>query len=201
MMKKLALSFVVLLSGCAVFDGGNVPNATLSPAENGVQKPTLSYSSTSFSGLATVDKSPEATQTIIENELISQLEESDYFNSIAKKDDTADITLDVKLTNTGDPAAMIPALITGLSLYTIPSWATDNFDLVATAKRKDGLEKEYVLADSTTIVQWLPMIVAFPFNNFSVVPDVRKNMYRKVLSDMKADGFFDYSASAGTQIK
>lgn len=191
MIKNLAFSLVLLLSGCAVFDGGNVPHATLSPADNDAKKPTLSYSSTSFSGLSTVDKSPEATQAIIEKELISQLEESNYFNSITKKDETADITLDVKLTNSGNPAALVPAVITGLSLYTIPSWATDNFDLVATAKRKDGLEKEYVLADSTTIVQWLPMIVAFPFNNFSVVPDVRKNMYRKVLSDMKSDGFFD----------
>lgn len=191
MLKKFVVGLVIVLSGCAVFNGGNVPHTTLSELENSTVKPTLSYSSTALGGLTSTGKLPEATQAIIEKELLSQLNGSDYFENISKQNNTADINLDIKITNTANPAAMIPAFITGLSFYTIPSWATDNFNLVATAERKDGLKKEYVLADSTTIVQWLPMILVFPFKNFSEIPDVRINMYRKVLSDMKADGFFD----------
>jgi|TARA_B110000238_G_C15961374_1_gene367541 hypothetical protein len=196
MIKILTVVLVLAISGCAVFDGGQVPKTTLTAYEdNGHSKPSVSYSSIAMGGLSSVKEMPEAAQSVIEGELLSVLESSEYFGRISKKDESADININMTLTNSGNPAAMIPAFITGFSLYTIPSWATDNFDLVAKVERKDGLKKEYILADSTTIVQWLPMIFVFPAKNFSVVPDVRKNMYKKVLSDMKEDGFFDNKAT------
>lgn len=180
-----------MLSGCAVFDGEQIPKTTLAPYSGPAEsKPSVAYSSTAMGGLSSTKELPEIAQNMIEGELLSVLESSDYFSRISKKDGDADIVIDVKMTNSGNPAAMIPAFITGFSLYTIPSWATDNFDLVANVKRKDGLQKEYVLSDSATLVQWLPMIFLFPANNFSVIPDVRKNMYAKVLADMNKDGFF-----------
>ncbi len=191
MIKILAVVLIFAVSGCAVFDGGKVPKTTLSAYENnGNSKPTLSYSSVAMGGLSSTKELPDAGQSIIEGELLSVLESSNYFGRISKRDESADISIETVLTNSGNPAAMIPAFITGLSLYVIPSWATDNFDLVAKVERQDGLKKEYMLADSTTIVQWLPMMFAFPANNFSVIADVRKNMYKKVLADMKEDGFF-----------
>jgi hypothetical protein len=196
MLRILAVVLMVTISGCAVFDGGQVPKTTLSAYEgNDASKPTLSYSSTAMGGLSSTKELPEAGQSIIEGELLSVLESSDYFSRISKKDESADVSIEVTLTNSGNPAAMIPAFITGLSLYTIPSWATDNFNLIAKVERQDGLKKEYTLADSATLVQWLPMIFVFPAKNFSVIPDVRKNMYKKVLSDMKEDGFFLYEKS------
>ncbi len=189
MIRVLVIFLMAVMSGCAVFDGGQVPKTTLSTYE-GDEKLTLSYSSNAMGGLSSAKDLPESAQSIVEGELLSVLEESDYFSRISKKDSSADISIETTLTNSGNPAALIPALVTGFSLYTIPSWATDNFDLVAIVERKDGLKKEYVLADSTTLVQWLPMIFAFPAKNFSVIPEVRKNMYRKVLTDMKNDGFF-----------
>lgn len=193
-MNKILMVLVILaISGCAVFEGGQVPKTTLSAYENTANsKPSLSYSSLAMGGLSSVKELPETTQSIIEGELLSVLESSGYFGRISKKDESADLSIDVTLTNSGNPAAMIPAFITGLSLYTIPSWARDNFNLVAKVERKDGLKKEYVLADSATLVQWLPMIFVFPAKNFSVVPDIRKNMYKKVLADMKEDGFLSY---------
>lgn len=192
MKKNLVLVVVLtLLSGCAVFEGGKVPKTTLASYEGDSNaKPTIAYSSTAMGGLSKVQKLPDTTQSVIEGELLAVLEEANYFSRISKVDESADIKLDVVLTNSGNPAAMIPALITGFSLYTIPSWATDNFNLVVKAERKDGMIKEYTLADSTTLVQWLPMIFVMPAKNFSLVPEVRKNMYRKVLDDMKNDGFF-----------
>ncbi|GAA5315164.1 MAG: hypothetical protein AseanaTS_03680 [Candidatus Pelagadaptatus aseana] len=197
MNKILTAMFIIFtVSGCAVFDGGNVQKTTLSPYENnGEAKPNLSYSSVAKGGLSTSKRLSEAGQSIIEGELLSVLQSSDYFGRISRNDESADITIDVTVTNSGNPAALIPAFITGLSLYTIPSWAKDNFNLVANVERKDGLKKTYELTDSATLVQWLPMIFAFPANNFSVVPEVRKNMYKKVLSDMKNDGFFSYKES------
>ncbi len=202
MIKILAVVLMVSITGCAVFDGGKVPKTTLSAYEHqGVPKPTVSYSSIAMGGLSSPEKLPEAGQDIIEGELLSVLESSNYFSRISKVDESADINIEVELTNTGSPAAMIPAIITGLSLYMIPSWATDDFEIVAKVKRRDGFQKEYIMADSTTIVQWLPMIFVFPVKNFSVIPDVRKNMYRKVLSDMKEDGFFLHEKSTLSLIR
>jgi len=190
-IRVFVLALMLTISGCAVFDGGKVPKTTLSTYEgDGASKPTLSYSSLAMGGLSSVTKLPETSQSIIAGELLAVLESSDYFGRISKQDEFADISIDITLTNTGSPAAMIPAVITGLTLYIIPSWATDDFVLVAKVEREDGLKKVYTLADSTTLVQWLPMAFVFPVKNFSVVPEVRKNMYKKMLFDMKKDGFF-----------
>ena len=193
MFKILTVALVLAISGCAVYEGGQVPKTTLTAYQDNDQpKQNVSYSSVAMGGMSSPEEMPEAAQSIIEGELLSVLESSDYFGRISKKDESADISIDVTLTNSSNPAALIPAFITGFSLYTIPSWATDNFDLVAKVERKDGLKREYALTDSATLVQWLPMIFVFPTKNFSVIPDVRKNMYKKVLADMREDGFFDY---------
>lgn len=75
-----------------------------------------------------------------------------------------------------------------LSLYTIPSWATIKVHVTANAKKAD---KTYIydVSDSMTMVQWLPMIFAFPFANpFSVGKEVDSNTYNALVLKMKADG-------------
>jgi hypothetical protein len=185
----LIVLMVVFFSGCAVFKGEKVPETVL-PKLDGANttKPSISYDITSMSGIVKVDKSADIVQNIIAGELLNALEESNYFSRIAKNDKDADVNLSVVMTNSGSPAAFVGAVITGLSLYTIPSWATDNFDLQAKAGNKAGMQKEYTLSDSTTLVQWLPMMFVFPFKHLGQVPEVRKNMYRHLLLQMKNDG-------------
>lgn len=185
----LFISLCFTLSGCAVFSGGNVPATVLMPLENTDQKkPTISYDITASDGFFSTSKSSEIIQNVIAGEFLQTLEQSEYFSRISKNDDEADLNLSVTIKNSGNPAALIPAMITGFSLYLIPSWATDNFVVTAVAKNKDGNSKQYVLEDSTTLVQWLPMMFVFPVKNFSVIPEVRKNMYRNIVMQMKNDG-------------
>ena len=192
MYKLIVVVLIALLSGCAVFPGDKVPKITLSSYDgNAENKPTISYAYTAMGGLSTITRLPDSTQSIMEGELVSAMQGSEYFSRVSKVDDSADIQMSVTMTNSGNPAAIIPAVITGLSLYTIPSWATDNYNLVVNVEKTGGLKKQYVLADSTVVVQWLPMMFVFPAKNFSAIPELRKNMYRKVLSDMKNDGFFN----------
>ncbi len=66
---------------------------------------------------------------------------------------------------------MVPAIITGLSFYTIPSWATENYEVVANVT-KGTRAKEYRIEDSAKIVQWLPMVFVFPFKSLSEIPKV-----------------------------
>lgn len=84
---------------------------------------------------------------------------------------------------------MAPALITDFSLSTLPSWATETLEIAGEIKRTDGPNRHCALEDSATIVQWLPTSPVFPFRNFSVLTEVRRSLCRKVLKDMRADGF------------
>lgn len=191
-LTKLIVVVIVLsvITGCAMFAGEKVPETTLvEPAAGNQAKPKLSYQFNAIGGLSGPKDLPDAVEQKIKIELLEELQKSQYFGNITENTSDSDIELNVTLTNTGNPAAIIPALITGFSLYTIPSWATDRFEVKGQAKNKNGLEREYVLNDTTTIVQWLPMLFAFPFNNFSVVKDVRANMYRSVIQQMYEDGF------------
>lgn len=194
-MKKIYAILLLTLfsiSGCAVFEGGNLEKANLPVSkitESG--KVTLSYKAIAIDdGISSQTPLPEAGQSIITGELLAVLEETGYFSRIAKNDSSAETRIDMSLVHSSCPAAVIPAIITGLSFYTIPSWATNNFEVTVKAEGRRGLSKEYVFRDSTILVQWLPMIFFAPIYNPSIAPEVRKNIYKKVLLEMQNDGFF-----------
>jgi len=191
MFKALPLVLLLLSSGCAMFDGNEIPDIVLSErAANVQQKPSVSFTTMARGGLGTPKTLPENGQKKIAAEFRSVLEASNYFSSISNDDDSADVIINAEVTESGNPAAMIPAMITGFSLYTIPSWADSNLDILAKVKAGDQ-SKEYTAGDSTKLVQWLPMALAFPFKNFSVISDVRENMFRKILSDIESDGLLE----------
>ena len=178
---------IVLLNGCAVFKGGNVPYTSLSSVNLNEQRPSINYSIRAQGGMGTTRDLLPMQQRIVEDEFVQVLNDSLFFDHVSSHNPNADLKLDVTMTNSGNPAALIPAFITGLSLYTIPSWATDQYEVQVTATTKNHRRK-YVLSDSTKLVQWLPMIFAFPVNNFSTIPEVRRNMYRNILSQIQNDG-------------
>ncbi|MBU2707229.1 hypothetical protein KCM76_14635 [Zooshikella marina] len=195
-MNKLSTLIIIylisLMSGCAMYEGGNIPSTSLDKTNINIKnKKSLSFTSLAKGGFSKPSKQPEFAQNIIKGELTTVLEKSGYFSRISANDPEAELKLELIITEAGNPAALIPAFITGLSLYTIPSWATSNYEVNAIIQNKEGRQKKYLLKDSVTLVQWLPMIFAFPSHDFSVVPKVRKNMYRYLLKQIKDDGFLD----------
>ena len=108
------------------------------------------------------------------------LTESAQFASVNEAPNGGDVHIDAHLHNYGNPAAMIPAFITGFSLFTIPSWATDQWRLTAGVGQPGGDQRSYTLEDADVLVQWLPMILATPFKfPGQVIPEVRKNIYKR----------------------
>jgi hypothetical protein len=104
----------------------------------------------------------------------------------------ADIVVTGNIDNYCNPAAMVPAFITGLSFYTIPSWATIKDSYTVDVKTASGRAQSYQFQDQVTLVQWLPMLFAFPFANpFEKEKEMRTDMYRSLIVDMKKDGLFD----------
>lgn len=88
-----------------------------------------------------------------------------------------------------NPAAMIPAFITGFSLYTIPSWVTAKVHISADVKAGEKTSS-YELSDSMTMVQWLPMIFAMPFldNPIKAGKEIDENTHKSLILKMKEGG-------------
>lgn len=104
----------------------------------------------------------------------------------------AELVVDGRALAENNPAAMVPALITGLSLYTIPSWITARTHIRVEAKGA-GLVKHYDLQDGMTMVQWLPMVLAMPFrtNPIKEGKSVDENVYNNLVVGMKKDGLLN----------
>ncbi len=188
-MKKLLLLFALcaVCSGCAMFKVGDLPPAPLVPAKAGVPKPSLTYSMRGqYKMFGTQDIQSRALN-VLSREFEDAAWESGYFSEISPYNKNADLKMNIQFIDTGNPAAMIPAVITGLSMYTIPSWASDHFEIRIT-ERSGDLKKTYAVKDTVRLVQWLPMAFLFPFHNFSVIEDVRENMYLTLLEQFRRDG-------------
>lgn len=199
LIKQICLLFVcvLLLNGCAMFKVGDLPLATPVSAREITTKPTLSYTLQAEFDLFGTQNVPASAMQKLREEADQVLRGSGCFAPRFTFNNAADIKINMLLRDSGNPAAMIPAVITGLSLYTIPSWATDHFELKATVNTRDKC-KTYVVKDDVRLVQWLPMAFAFPFHNFSTVTDVRKNMYATLLYQMYRDGLLKSATTTQT---
>ena len=186
----LILMACMSFMGCASFSRHNLPEVgefpQLSPE---AKKPTATVGFSSEMDLFGKQAHPENARAALEAEFVEILRGSGYFATVEKGTGGKDLALTVHLVDSGSPAAMVPAMLTGLSLYVIPSWATDRYEILCKEKAHDGKQHEYKLEDSATLVQWLPMVLAFPFNMPTKVPvGLRKNMYKNVILKMQEDG-------------
>ncbi|NKE70783.1 hypothetical protein [Candidatus Manganitrophus noduliformans] len=195
---SMAVILLLLFTGCASFSRNQLPNAAnlLQLSENN-SKPTASYSFSSGIDLFGKQEHQENVRKKLEDEFISVFRESGYFASLTPGGQ-AEMNIEVRLVNSGTPAAMIPAMITGFSLYTIPSWATDHYTVTAKVTTQDGKEHIYELTDAMTTVQWLPMILVFPFQNMvNVSKQVRQNIWKNLILKMQKDGVLSQNVPVG----
>ena len=100
----------------------------------------------------------------------------------------ADLLVDGVTFNEHHRENIVPAFISSVSLYTIPSWETSRIRMGVKAM-KAGAPHTYELEDAVTTVQWLPMVLAFPFANpYTAAEKVEKNTFETLIFRMKADG-------------
>lgn len=128
-------------------------------------------------------------QETLEEEFISVLNESGYCTILgARQEDNIHIEADLLNYGSGI-AAGVAGFIGGLTFCTIPTWATDNYNLTVKITTLQDKQHEYVFDDAMTTVFWLPLIVATPFTfPTSIATKVRKNMYKNLIRRMQEDG-------------
>lgn len=193
---KLIMKFFLVLGlftigvGCASFRVNELADMGSLPPPSGTGRDAIvSYEFSADVEMGQSRPQPELLRSQLEAEFLEVLLNSGYFYAIDHQIEDADFAMQINILNRGNPAAMLPAFVTGFSLFTIPSWAKDTFILTCQIHTREGVDYFYQLEDASILVQWLPMILAFPFNLPARVPvDIRKNMYRHLLLQMKDDG-------------
>lgn len=171
--------FTVSMSGCAGFQSNQI--SFISPDADTIVKPEIiTYSISKDSTYGALG--------IFDDALISEMNR--YGWKMRQKPDVKNGTphLQIDLSLSKDPAAILPAVLTGLSFYTIPSWETSNYKLTANFLDTNGEEFYYEFRDKTVLVQWLPMLLAFPFAYpFSTEEELIKKMYNNLAYKISKD--------------
>lgn len=190
--------FTMTMTGCASFKRHQLPEVGSLPSlQNGTTRPNASYEFSSGIEVFGKQEHPEKIRAQLEREFLDVLNESGYF-AVLTKGDNGEMRIKIRLVNSGNPAVILPGFITGFSLFTIPSWATDKFTASVKVTTSDSKEYAYELCDCMTTVMWLPMIVVAPFKNIITVPrEVRKNIWKNLLLRMQQDGVLPRATSTG----
>ncbi len=178
-------------TGCAMFPGNRIPPAgPYKPLPEGSTKSRAVYSfSAGADFMGAIEQEGEG-RVFLQSEFTDVFYQSGYFDTLSSGGD-GDMVIRARLVDSATPLAMCPAFLTGLSLYLIPSWVTDVYDVTVTVVPRDGKERFYQYTDSVKFVQWLPMMFAFPTHDpVSVSKDVRVNLWKTVVIKMRDDGLF-----------
>ena len=174
-MKKIVAALMVLfLSGCARFQGNEVSgNHIIVPNSD---KRLITYN----------------IEGNVENKNENYLKEiaSKYGYKLewgrAKNNGTPHLEINYSFRRNG--AAVVPAILTGLTFYVIPSWQTQKYELKAQLSDGKNIDQGFKSNDHTTLVQWLPMIFAFPFAvPFTAENKLTERMYADLMYKVNQD--------------
>lgn len=188
-IKKLTSVLVaVSVTGCAGFQAHNLPVAQDSEYKTVKTQKVKIFSRWKVESNSTL-VNQDAAAAIYKSSFEKAVRESGCCDIVEGPAEAA-LVIDGTAVDHGNPAALIPAVITGLSLYTIPSWATQTVDLKVDAK-STAKSNSYQLTDSFTLVQWLPMMFAFPFKGGPIVntETLNSNTYKNLVIKLKSDGY------------
>lgn len=191
MFQKVSLTAlsaaVLLLSGCAGFPANNLQKVSVQDLRSTSATKTKVFSRWTSEG--TLNDQAQVAIAAINKKHFDDALATASCCTVVESPEAADLVVTGTAINENNPAAIIPAVITGLSLYTIPSWVTANVHITATAKN-GSLSRSYDLKDSMTMVQWLPMLFVMPFadNPITAEKDMAANVFNTLVLKIKADG-------------
>ena len=169
--RLIASALIVLLTtSCAGFRGTELPPVTAwppSPAGAGAaggEKPSVSVvvvGNLTFNG-AQKDVPPAALKLWTER-VESVYRSSNLFSSVERGLGETDLRAEVSITDRGE-GSLVLAFLTGLTLYVIPSSATDTFVVSTKFFASDGSEKGTVdKQGSSTLWQQIFLLPLTPF--------------------------------------
>ena len=191
--------FSAINIGCASFGGGLLPKVKEFPTRSDATKPSvkLTLQFKQFMNDAPLTVFRGSVENDWKKKLAKTLSESGYFASVAEDTANPDITIDANVKDDGH-GSMGMAIVTGLTLYLVPSFSTDSFvfDAKVTSPHVD---KTWAIHLEDFVTQWqqLFLIPVMPFKMAPVVASgVQKNLLRNVVVEFDKQGILDAVASA-----
>lgn len=181
----LVAATTIMLVGCASFQGGELPERSLADLSTPTSKSTASVRF----GWQINGKDNQTVGELISPEFTSVLDESNLFSRVSEGGQSADYHFEVSVNNTGNRfLATLSGLITGLTLFAIPGYARDNYNMHVSVSKEGVQIKELDYEDHiTTILQWV-MIVFAPGHSIGDAPKkLIKNMTWNLLYDLQQE--------------
>jgi hypothetical protein len=189
-MKKFVIILcLVLLSGCVIFKGNNVPKVESKDLKfsSDIKVKIFSRWDFDFLPISHSNLSYEDRERIF-NEV---LKESNCCE-LVKKESGVDIVLEGKSYDQRNPYGWIGWFISAITLHIIPSWHEAKIFVMADVKENKKTH-HYEVKDSMTTAIWAPLIVATPFayNVDKTQKEILENSYRTLLLQMKKDDLLE----------
>lgn len=187
-IRNFLSSFVIffLLSGCIGIRSGKVADASVKISPSSAKKMRI-YAKIIYSSSFPAGK--KAAVEVVHKKLFSDAIQETNCCIITNDQSSSDVVLEGSFLNESSGLALIFAVITGYTLYTIPSWinAKSRITAIVTVGKT---QKLYNISDSSLMVQWLPFVLAMPFreNPIKMEQKMNVNLYRNFVSQMRQDG-------------
>ena len=162
MKKYVLLLLIFVVSGCTTFREKNVKFLEDIPSTTSPHSIALYYTSCRKGSFDFAIQS-DCLGGDISKHLTRQLQKTNLFEEIEPNLKNADYNLYVE-TFTQEQGSYVAAIITGFSLYTIPSWVRE--EVVISAKienTKTGKSKKFAFNDSMLMIQWILLAPLSPF--------------------------------------
>lgn len=190
MFKKLIITVLIgsMMSGCAGFRENNL--AQVKPEDMQMKTATKTKVFTQWS-IHTAQKAAYAGPAAVNKEIFEKILIGCGCCDVVQNANEAEVIVTGETyPEAAGGTGKLGAVITGATLYVIPSWITTGRHISAVVK-KGEVTRSYDLHDSMTMVQWFPMALLFPFANpMSMENEVVKNVYDTLLVNLKQDKFF-----------
>jgi len=193
--KTILVLLVSIVTGCASFPDYRIGKIdAITPSKEPIStKPSVYLPLKFMSNLSSGDKDSDVESTaplpILKKIVEKTANESAIFQSLTFESFQAknvDYILQIEMTNYGSKGKAVGAgLITGLTLFVVPTAATDNYKLLAKLYDKDGkLLKTYSYDDSISTwfgIWLLPVAWKTPKD---AVQELWENMFRAMFRDL-----------------
>lgn len=170
-IRAMAMIVVFFLSGCAAFSGNVLPKVSSFPVVSEKPSASVNLSFRQYVNDQPINILVKTTETNLQKKIVERFEKSGMYSSVAQSNPNSDITVDVEMKDDGR-GSMGMAVLTGLSLYIIPSSSTDTWKVSTKVKNnRNGSEDTIELEDFVTQWQQILLLPLLPFCLTPVVSD------------------------------
>jgi len=180
------ISCLVFIASCATFKGRQLEPVTMKSIPENNEKPSMEVNF-EYMQYMNGDKTQlfrQSAENKLHKDFMTIARNSGSFSKVEKDLSNPDITTKIIMKDKGS-GNMIMAVITGLSLYIIPSQSTDNYILTADITNQTGKEWTIQMEDYITMYQQIFLLPVMPFKMLpEQANDVQDNMFRTLILRM-----------------